>query len=460
MSSEAAEKVGDWQSSRPTPSETFPGNRKFRFDENFTSLADPITAAKWPRHKFIPLNRNAERYLSIGGEIRQSYELAKNPGFGADPEDDKGVWLQRYTAHLDAHLNNRFRIFTQLYSAFANGREGGASPVDENKLRFQNAFFEYSQPTTEQLTLKLRVGRQELEFGSGRLVDVSEGLNVRRTFDAGRLNLASNNWNMSLFASRPIISNSGSFDDDTNSEVGLWGFYATGESLHLIGGSLDIYFLGYQNDAASFAQGTAREDRSSVGARSFGNAGRWDWNWEALYQFGEFGRGDIRAWTLATDTGYTWEDAAWTPRLAINANIASGDKDADDDDLETFNPLFPRGNYFSSSATLGPYNFFNVQGFLSFTPVDYLAITVNVDAFWRKETEDGVYRPNGQLLRPVGDSDERFVSLSTSLSAVWRISRSMSIAVTYEHLEAGAYIREVGPSDDINYFETVFQWRF
>ncbi|MEH6590663.1 MAG: hypothetical protein V7746_10415 [Halioglobus sp.] len=54
-------------------------------------------------------------------------------------------------------------------------------------------------------------------------------------------------------------------------------------------------------------------------------------------------------------------------------------------------------------------------------------------------------------------NDERFVSLSTSLSTVWRISRGMSIAVTYEHLEAGAYIREVGPSDDINYFETVFQ---
>jgi len=110
----------------------------------------------------------------------------------------------------------------------------------------------------------------------------------------------------------------------------------------------------------------AAERRTSIGTRVSGRAGAWDYNWEAIVQFGHFGDDDIRAWTVATETGVTFFDVLWRPRLALSANIASGDKDPGDGKLQTFNPLFPRGNYFSEDATLGPRNFFNVHRFVTF----------------------------------------------------------------------------------------------
>ena len=42
------------------------------------------------------------------------------------------------------------------------------------------------------------------------------------------------------------------------------------------------------------------------------------------------------------------------PRFALRASIISGDRDREDADLNTFNPFFPKGNYFGESSTLGP----------------------------------------------------------------------------------------------------------
>ncbi len=36
---------------------------------------------------------------------------------------------------------------------------------------------------------------------------------------------------------------------------------------------------------------------------------------------------------------------SWTPRLGLSIDVASGDRNPHDNKLETFNPLFPNGNY-------------------------------------------------------------------------------------------------------------------
>lgn len=55
--------------------------------------------------------------------------------------------------------------------------------------------------------------------------------------------------------------------------------YATGR----IGeAGLDLYLLDYDARSARYVQGSAHERRLSVGARSSGQLGPWDWNWEAV----------------------------------------------------------------------------------------------------------------------------------------------------------------------------------
>src|SRR5258708_2188897 len=86
-----------------------------------------------------------------------------------------------YMLHSDWHLGPHFRAFVQLKSGLESSRAGGPRPIDEKKLDFEAAFFEAR--TSGKNWIALRVGRQELNYGSGRLISVREGPNVRQSFD-------------------------------------------------------------------------------------------------------------------------------------------------------------------------------------------------------------------------------------------------------------------------------------
>ena len=119
---------------------------------------------------------------------------------------------------------------------------------------------------------------------------------------------------------------------------------------------LDLYWLALRRDDAEYDQGTHNERRRSIGTRIWGAPGAWDYNFELVYQWGSFGPGDVEAWTAASDTGYTIAALPTQPRLGLRANVTSGDRDPLDSDLETFNPLFPRGSYFGEASLIGPQN--------------------------------------------------------------------------------------------------------
>ncbi len=435
--------------------------KKLRFEEDYSYLRNPANRTDaLDRFKFIPLNQSGSSYLSLGGEMRQRYAYTSNPSFGAAPQDKAGVWLQRFVVQGDVRVGPNFRLFGQLYSALEAGRKGGASPVDENKLELQNAFFEVRFPPSQAISLRFRGGRQELQLGSGRLVDVREGPNVRRTFDAGRFIFEVPDWRIDALAARPRQSLPGVFDDNANKDQTLWGIYATGGKNVLPAGQLDLYYLGFKNDTGAFEQATAKEVRHSLGVRWWGKLERWDFNWEAIYQFGKFGSGNISAWTLASNTGYTWSDLSWRPRLALSTNIASGDKDAGDNRLGTFNALFPRGNYFSQAAVLGPRNFYNINPSISVTPAPDWSLSAELNFFWRLQKQDGVYGPGGQLLRAAGGSNERFVGSALSLTADWELSRNLSFSGVYSHFFPGAFIKQTGPAANIDFFEITLKSRF
>lgn len=221
-------------------------------------------------------------------------------------------------------------------------------------------------------------------------------------------------------------------DDGTNGSQALWG--------------------GYR-------QGTAAETRHSVGTRLWGERAGWDWNWELVDQAGEFGHGDIRAWSVASDTGYTWQGVALTPRLGLSANIASGDENPDDADLQTFNPLFPRGSYFSEVALLCPRNFYNLHPFLTLDRTDRIAITTDVDFFWQLQTEDAIYSPSGQLLRSGARSDARYVGTEISLNASWQVTDRLALTGVHAHFFPGGFIEETGSSKDIDYLELTMKFQ-
>ncbi|NZA27976.1 alginate export family protein [Luteimonas sp. SJ-92] len=430
--------------------------RPLRFDDDFSAqrhaCAKDIHSACW---KDRPLGDHAR--VSVGGDLRWRYEHTGHPRYGLEPQDRWGVWMNRHSAFVDLRIGEHWRGFAQLASSHANGRVAGPSPVDENRLDSTNLFVEWRSATHGNRGIGVRVGIQELQFGSGRAIDAREGPNVRRSFEAVRAYATRGHWRVDAFAAAPRHNRPGTFDDGRSQTQALRGLYATRTAAIT---SWDVYALHFEDTLARYVQGVAHERRWTLGARVFGRRNAWDWNWESIVQGGQFGNADIRAWSLATDTGYTFDDMPGQPRLALLVAIASGDKDPDDGRLGTLNPFYPRGNYFGDEATLGPRNFFNIHPALSVQLSPQVALDAGLDFFWRHSTRDGVYAPNGMLIGPAGDSRARYVATIASLGTTWTPAPGWSASAVVAYAQPGAFLRETGADDALSLISLTLQYRF
>jgi hypothetical protein len=334
-----------------------------REDEDWSFLSDrSLRKDFWDPIKYIPLRSNAaDWYATVGGEVRDLWEQVGNDNWGQQPFTN-GYFNQRYMPYVDFHFGNHFRIFVEPKSGLNTYRIPGPRPIDEKRLDFQAGFLELGTATCN--WTKVQAGRLELEYGSGRLIDIREGPNVRLSFDGFRVMGKINVWRIDGFAVRPDVDNFGFFDNEPNHQIGFWGVYATRSLPESV--SLEAYYLGLNRKNATFQRGTAQELRHSVGARLSRPIATkqpgWDFDYEALWQFGAFGSANIRAWTVASETGYRFPTRSMKPRFSAKADISTGDH-PNSNTLGTLNPLFPKGNYFGVLATVGPgpFNFIDIH---------------------------------------------------------------------------------------------------
>lgn len=426
-----------------------------RYEEDWSFLpkakgeADPFDRLKW-----IPLNKSGTLRLTLGGETRQRFERFNNEDWGVEKPGGEGFLLQRYMVHADLHLESGMRAFVQLKSNLVVGRELGPRPTDTDRLDLHQAFFE----TPIGSRVKVRLGRQEVALGSSRLVSIREGPNVRLTFDGARLLVDSGKWRFGVLALRPARTKQGIFEDVPDSTQMLWGTNAQ-RSLWAKSG-IDLYYLGLDRKRRRFDAGVGREQRHSIGGRLYRKSKDWDYDFEAVGQFGRFGAGSIRAWTVASNTGYTFEDLALKPRIGIKADIASGDHDPGDRRLGTFNALYPKGNYFSQADVLGPYNLMDVHPSITLEIRRGLAWSTDYDGFWRQSTRDGLYDPPGNLIVRSGNSRARFIGHGVKSGLEWKVDRHLSLEGEYQHLISGSYLRETGPKRSIGFLAIWATYKF
>ena len=248
-----------------------------RYDEDYRYLKDPCCETDWwDPIKYIPLSGCEDSYLSIGGEVRERYEFVHNPNAGsgvANAQGENQDFLERYLLHEDLHLGPNFRFFGQFVSGLENGRIGGPRPdIDENVFNVHQAFANVVLPVDDEKdTLTGRIGRQEFEYGSGRLIDVRDGVNLRLSFDAARLLLHSGDWEVDGWWSKPVLNNRGVFDDEPDPRRSFWGVYSVHPLPLLPQGNIDLYYLGFQNEDAVYVQGTGSELRNTLGGEYGGS---------------------------------------------------------------------------------------------------------------------------------------------------------------------------------------------
>jgi hypothetical protein len=432
-----------------------------RENEDWSFLQDPAARQDfWDPLKYIPLSANGW-YLTIGGEIREALEQVGNDNWGKQPYMNT-FFLERYMLHTDWRLGTHFRVFVQLKSGLESYRQGGPRPIDEKKLDFEAAYLEVGN-SNKKNWIVLRVGRQELNYGSGRLVSIREGPNVRQSFDGFKIRSKAGPWNVDTFAVRPDLDETGFFNNTPDHRTGFWGVYATRP--WRAGVSFDAYYLGEDRKDAAYQRGTAAELRHSVGARLWRPVATrdhgWDFDDEGVWQFGTFGSDEIRAWTVASDTGYSLPNLPLKPRFSMKADVSSGD-DPRSQTLGTFYPVFPIGNYFGVLADTGPgpVNFIDVHPRVQFQLPRGISVSTDLVVQWRENLNDGVYAVPGFLLVAAGDSRARFVGYRPGVEARWQIDRHAYLQADYGIFYAGQFLKEASPGRNINYMEFWAGYKF
>ncbi len=406
--------------------------KPLRWDEDYSFLKDPALSQTAPKFKYVGLG-SGENYVSFGSEARYRVEAYENPLFGKFGAEDFVSNNLRLLGHADVHLGSDARIFVQLGAFAEDGRKPAARSVDESGLDLTQAFVDLGSDN-----LRVRLGRQELPFG--RFVSLRDGTNLRRTLDGIRVDGKLSDTAILAFAAAPTRNFDDSFDDDPNPDDFAWGISATRDGWSLV-------YFGREDENARFTSGTGHEERHTLAIRNAGSAASWRWDVQTGVQFGSLETPvrtlDIEAFGIASEFSRAF-DLPGKPRAAIRLDAASGDGNAADTTLGTFDLGFPNLSYLSDAAAIAPRNVIDVHPFVTITPHKDVTLTGGAEFVWRFRQGDAVYAPPALPLTPAVTSGGAYAATQMYVRAQWRPSQHWELSVSAVQIEPGPALSDAG----------------
>lgn len=353
-----------------------------------------------------------------------------------------------------------------------NGAEGD----DEFDLR--QAYIELADYA--HFPLGLAVGRQSITYGDSRLFADTKWGNFGRTFDAVKLRYQQPKWWAELLYARPVQIKTEVFDDSDAADH-LGGLYFSNDWLPFQTTDLYVFYRDKSDAQPDLSPTNALDPRgasngpaarfTTIGARvksKPGKIGGWDYTGELAYQFGDLWASDrnspkleLRAFAAHASAGYTFDAAPWKPRLGLEYDYASGDRNPADGKSQSFQNLFPSNHSnFGYMDEFGWRNLHDARVQITAKPAKTVDLDLNYHAFWLADTSDYWFRsnglstlrtktPDGRDVRRIGASS--FAGHELDFVAKWSPTEWLKIDVGYSHFFAGDYLRDTGPADDADF---------
>lgn len=428
-----------------------------RSDDNFSHLKNDSLKKGFDQLKYISLGKN---YISFGAELREQFQVFKNISFGDVPpnypDNKTSQWNHRLMLHINFEVRNHLRLFVQLSNTMRFLNNNPVAPeIDENQLSLHQAFAEVKLKDW-----KFRLGRQELFYGTHRLITVREGPNTRKSFDGVVSKRKLKNGHVDFFVLSPTISRQFVFDDEHFKE-GLIGIYGTQYFVDRKIG-LDYYALNFQSRLRKYNYQQGFENRQTYGIRLFSNRKLINFDLEAAYQSGKFTKLGIRAYNVFADINVTVLPAK-KGIVGLAANIASGDKSSTDNRLNTYNLLFAKPAY-GLAVPIGSTNIVSVYPYIKINPVPKLNMLAQVFFLARNSSQDGTYSPGMLENRPKPEilfsTTKKSLGKFYILETNYQQTKNLSFSFDASFFKAGPYPKETGKGKDISYVSFKSTFRF
>jgi hypothetical protein len=428
--------------------------------DNFAYLDDPKNA----EHDFFdPLKRVhlGDDWLFVtGGEYRTRY---MNEYHSRLTQANNDYDLNRLRVYGDLWYRDDFRVFVEYLGAWSTPQALAPLPPDRTGSDLLNAFVDVKVAELGGDPAYVRVGRQELLFGSQRLVSTPDWSNTRRTFDGVRAFRRTEKWDFDLFWVRPVITNADRFDSSDNNQnfAGAWATYRP-----RAGQAIDAYYLMLDSTNAVTQLGIPRGNftRHTFGSRYAGNAGNFLFDVEGALQFGSQNGRDAFAGMFTKGLGYNFKDAVWDPTVWVYYDYASGGG-ATSGTAHTFNQLFPFGHYYLGWVDqVGRQNIHDLNLHLYLYPTKWVTTWLQFHSFWLADRTDALYNSAGNAIRR--DATGRSGShVGEELDAVFNfhLSKHADILTGYSYLWGGEFLKNTaGGNGSANtalyYLQFSYKW--
>lgn len=445
----------------PLPSSALTTTPAFDFD--FRYLEQP----GHDKDFFDPVKRihlGSDWLLSFGGSFWYRYMHETDSRLNAAGINND-YHLLRTRLHADLWYQDQFRLFAEMLDARALGLDLPALAIDKNHTDMLNLFADVKLGQFMDGLAYLRVGRQELLYGSQRLISTLDWANTRRTFQGVKTFWQTPAFNLDAFWVRPMVTEPNQFDnwDKDRNFVGLWGTYKA-----IPGQVLDLYYLSLIDNRnvspANITQGNVLQGDSvlhTIGARWVGDYERILYELEGMYQFGKRSHLDISAFSIASGVGYQLP-LPMNPQFWLRYDFASGDKNHRDGRSNTFNQLFPFGHYyFGYIDQVGRQNIHDFNAQFTLHPQPWVTFLGQYHRFYLANKRDYLYNAAGAgTIRDITGQSGSHVGDEIDFTINFHLSRHQDVLLGYSKLFTGEFLKNTRPGVSPDLFYAQYNFRF
>ncbi|MBX7207049.1 MAG: alginate export family protein [Verrucomicrobiaceae bacterium] len=350
-------------------------------------------------------------------------------------------WLHFYVEGQDTRefFSDRPDVIGQ------NGAEG------DDPLDLRQGYVEIGEP---QHGLSAKIGRQTMIYGDKRLISSGEWTNPSRSFDSIRFHYAGEKWWLDAFTSSVVRFRDAEFNlsdwlDDADARDEFFsGLYFSTTALDVQ--VTDVYVLELHEEDKGGSDFVTLGTRMKADPLKLAG---WDYETEMAVQFGErFGK-DLRAFAGHWGGGYNWLHSSWKPRVGLEYNYSTGDSNAADGRVGTFQNLFPTNHlYYGYMDVFSWQNLHNPALKLSVEPSEKVKVGLDYHLFWLANTNDAWYRSNQiTTVRPITPGAGSYEGSEIDFTVLWKALKQFDVQAGYSHFFAGHYLSDTGASSDSDF---------
>lgn len=397
---------------------------------------------------FPVFNANPFPTFTSGLEIRQRFRYYNNLSFGDVPPGENDYdfyWNNRIMVHGDLHFSKHFRLFAKLNHCYTLGKDN-ISSKDNDLLGVSQAFIEFN---TDDDKIILKFGRQELSFGSGRIIGSSEGPNVSQNFDGLKSTITLGKITADFLFVSPTEFSKGVLDNDISTSNLIYGMYWNFPLKQNL--QMDLYTLGNDCGNLNLANNIVHEARYSVGTCFRNETGPFFYDFEATWQLGKSGDKNISAYNLTYIAGYQWLSHPMVPITQVKLSVFSGNKEGGDQQT-MFRPIYSRPPI-SSMAPIGPANIILFNPDIGFNIIQNLEFRSRFFFVWRLSASDGVYSRGLDEMLWGSRLDEydkgRNITDGLIIQSEYTFNQHFNLSLSAGYFKAGYYLRNTGNGKDV-----------